>query len=65
MSQIRVDFHCRVILRAYARKIMCVNTVEAMSEESRVNVRVETRSTLTSIRDTSYIASISFTRVRT
>ena len=51
--------------RNFTVKFMCVNTIDAMCEESRRKVRVETHSTLTSKRDTSYIASISFMRVRT
>ena len=41
---------------------MCVNTKEVMCEESRVNVRVETRSTLTSVRNTSYVVYFIYVR---
>ena len=40
-----------------------LNYIETMSGRSRVNVKVEPRSTFTFARGLSYIASISFTRV--
>ena len=40
-----------------------VNNIETMYGRSRVNVKVESLSTLTFTRDLSYIASISLTRV--
>ena len=40
-----------------------VNKIDTMYGRSRVNVKVEPRSTFTFTRDLSYIASISFTRV--
>ena len=41
-----------------------VNKIETMYGRSRVNVKVEPRSTFTFTRGLSYIASISFTRVK-
>ena len=52
-----VDFHCRVIFP-------CVNEIEAMYERSRMNVKVQRGSTFTYTRDTPYIFSILFTRVK-
>ena len=46
------------------RKFICVNEIEAMHERSRVNVKVEPRSTFTLTRDRPYIASILFIRVK-
>ena len=48
----------------YVRKFICVNEIEAMYERSRVNVKVEPRSTFTLTRDRPYIASILFMRVK-
>ena len=48
----------------YVRKFICVNEIEAMHERSRVNVKVEPRSTFTLTRDRPYIASILFMRVK-
>ena len=39
LKSIRVDFHCRVIFKS-------INKIEAMYERSRVNAKVEPRSTL-------------------
>ena len=41
-----------------------VNEIETMYDRSRINVKVELLSTSTFTRDTSYIASILFTRVK-
>ena len=46
-------------------KFTCVNEIGAMYERLRVNVKVERGSTLTFARDLPFIASISFTCVRT
>ena len=45
-------------------KFTCVNKIEAMYERSRVNVKTAPRSTFMSTRDTSYVASILYTRVK-
>ena len=58
LTSLKVDFHCRLIFA-------CVNkTIEAMNRRSRVNLKVEPRSSLTFTRNTSYIASILFKRVK-
>ena len=61
----RPSIHCLSVSRNfYVRKFISVNEVEAMYERSRVNVKVEPRSTFTLTRDRPYIASILFTRVK-
>ena len=45
-------------------KFTCVNKIEAMYERSRVNVKTAPRSTFMFTRDTSYVASILYTRVK-
>ena len=63
---LKVDFHCPVIL--YVRthvNFTRVNTIETMYGRLRVNVKVEPSSTFTFVRGLSYMASFSFTRVRT
>ena len=57
---LKVDFHCRVLI-FYVRTR--VNKTETMYERSRVNVKVEPRSTFTFTGGLSYIASISFMHV--
>ena len=58
LTSLKVDFHCRLIFT-------CVNkTIEAMNRRSRVNLKGEPRSSLTFTRNTSYIASILFKRVK-
>ena len=65
-SSPRVDFHCRVILTCVRTQFFArVNKVEAMhGSRSRVNAKVEPRSTFTFTRGLSYITSILFTRVK-
>ena len=53
-----MDFHFRVIFT-------CISKIEAMYERRRENIKVEESSTFTSPRDSPYISSILFTRVRT
>ena len=57
---LKVDFHCRVLI-FYVRTR--VNKTETMYGRSRVNIKVEPRSTFTFTGGLSYIASISFTHV--
>ena len=58
LTSLNVDFHCRLIFT-------CVNKIiEAMNRRSRVNLKVVPRSSLTFTRNTSYIASILFKRVK-
>ena len=46
VSSLRVDFHCREIFTCVRVKITCVNRMEAIYERSRVNLKVETCSSL-------------------
>ena len=54
----RINFHLRIHVN-----FMRVNKIEAMYGNSRVNVKVDLRSTFTFTRSVSYIASILFKRV--
>ena len=53
--EVRMDFHCRV---SFARVSKIVD------ERSSVNVKVKPRSIFMFMRDTSFIASILFTRAK-
>ena len=57
---LKVDFHCRVLIFYLRRR---VNRTETVYGKSRVNVKVELRSTFTFTEGLSCIASISFTHV--
>ena len=60
----KVDFHCRVTFTCVARKILLAQIKgETMYGKSRVNVKVERRSTFMFTSGLSYIVSISFTPV--
>lgn len=63
---LRVDFHCCIIFRAYARKVnfTCAILIEANCGMSSVDVKIEPRATFTFTCDLSYIASVILTRVK-